>query len=49
VKTYILKGISMASFTMARCLDLGKGTTKDPELARKYYKRVSVLIFSLSI
>jgi hypothetical protein len=39
----------MASFTMARCLDLGRGTPKDPELAKKFYKRVSHSTFFLSL
>ena len=45
VKTFVHKGISMASFTIARCLDLGKGIAKDPELAKKYYRRVKIGIF----
>lgn len=44
VKSFIARGISLASFTHARCLDLGKGTKQDSELAKNYYRRVSWLL-----
>lgn len=43
LKSFIAKGISLASFTHARCLDLGKGTKQDTEQAKKFYKKVSVV------
>jgi TPR repeat protein len=38
----VCKGIALASFTQARCLDLGKGVEKNSHEARKYYKKVIV-------
>ena len=40
VKSFISRGISLASFIQARCLDLGKGTKPDAEVAKQLYKRV---------
>ena len=40
LKSFVAKGIALACFTYARCLDLGKGAKKDSELAKKLYKRV---------
>lgn len=44
LKYYIAKGIALASFIQARCLELGKGQIVDnkdaKELAKSYYKRV---------
>jgi hypothetical protein len=40
VKSFISRGVSLASFIQARCLDLGKGTKPDSEMAKQFYKRV---------
>ncbi len=49
VKSFISRGISLASFIQARCLDLGKGTRTDPEMAKKFYKRVRLnLLYEFS-
>ncbi|NWX33281.1 LR2BP protein, partial [Notiomystis cincta] len=37
--TYIVKGAAMAAFYLARCLQLGRGTTKDQKAAEKYYSK----------
>lgn len=47
LKSYIAKGIALASFTLARCLDLGKGVEKDSKEAKKFYKRVSFFLKDL--
>lgn len=39
---FISKGMAMASFYHARCLQLGLGITKDEEAAKHYYTKVSV-------
>ena len=44
VKSFIAKGIALACFIYARCLDLGRGIDKDQEQAKNLYKRVSVYI-----
>ncbi len=41
LKAYIAKGIAVACFIYARCLDLGRGTKVNKDLAQTYYKRVS--------
>ena len=38
--TYIKKGIAMACFYYARCLNLGRAILPDPEEASKYYAEV---------
>lgn len=45
---YIAKGLAMASFYLARCLQLGLGTKPDEALAKKYYSKVSFsILYSL--
>lgn len=39
---FISKGMAMASFYYARCLQLGLGITKDEEAAKHYYSKVSL-------
>ena len=41
IKTFIAKGIGLASFIQARCLDLGRGVARDSEAAKSYYKKVA--------
>jgi len=40
MEEYIKKGISMACFYYARCLDLGRGIQQDDDEAKKYYSQV---------
>ncbi|XP_078413550.1 LRP2-binding protein [Cetorhinus maximus] len=46
--SYIAKGIAMASFYYARCLQLGLGTQQDQVEARKYYCRIRSLELELT-
>lgn len=41
---YIAKGLAMAFFYLARCLQLGLGTKPDQALAKKCYSKVSFSI-----
>ncbi|KAH0616142.1 hypothetical protein JD844_027037 [Phrynosoma platyrhinos] len=36
---YIARGLAMASFYLARCLQLGRGTQQDTAAAKKYYSK----------
>ncbi|XP_072480262.1 LRP2-binding protein isoform X2 [Notamacropus eugenii] len=45
---YITKGIAMASFYYARCLQLGLGITSDEAEARKYYSKACSLCPALA-
>lgn len=38
---FISRGMAMASFYYARCLQLGLGITKDEATAKQYYSKVS--------
>lgn len=37
----VAKGVAMAAFYLARCLQLGRGVQQDPAAAKKYYSKVS--------
>lgn len=39
---YIAKGVAMATFYYARCLQYGLGMQQDQAAAKKYYSRVSL-------
>jgi len=41
MEEYIKKGISMASFYLARCYSLGRGKQQDDDDAKKFYSQVS--------
>ncbi len=45
IKSFIAKGIGLASFIQARCLDLGRGVSKDSEMAKKFYSRVKFICY----
>ena len=49
IKSFIAKGIGLASFIQARCLDLGRGVSKDSEMAKKFYSRVKILFYLVFI
>ncbi|XP_074678835.1 LRP2-binding protein isoform X2 [Strix aluco] len=38
--TYVAKGVAMAAFYLARCLQLGLGVQQDQAAAKKYYSQV---------
>ena len=38
---FIIRGMALASFYHARCLQLGLGVTKDEATAKRYYSKVS--------
>ena len=46
LKRFVAKGIALASFVQARCLELGKGVEKDSQLAKQFYKRVKKISIS---
>ncbi|XP_017691855.1 PREDICTED: LRP2-binding protein isoform X2 [Lepidothrix coronata] len=37
--TYVAKGVAMAAFYLARCLQLGRGIKQDQDAAKKYYSK----------
>ena len=39
---FIIRGMAMASFYHARCLQLGLGVTKDEATAKHYYSKVEI-------
>ncbi|XP_074947354.1 LRP2-binding protein isoform X2 [Phalacrocorax aristotelis] len=41
--TYIAKGVAMAAFYLARCLQRGLGVQQDPATAKKYYSKACLL------
>ncbi|NXN12916.1 LR2BP protein, partial [Indicator maculatus] len=43
VPTYIAKGVAMAAFYLARCLQLGRGVQQDQAAAKKYYSKACLL------
>ena len=45
LKSYVSKGISLACYVQALCLDLGKGVDKSSHEAKKYYKRVFLIFY----
>ncbi|KFR15148.1 LRP2-binding protein, partial [Opisthocomus hoazin] len=40
---YIAKGVAMAAFYLARCLQLGRGVQQDQAAAKKYYSKACLL------
>ncbi|NXO02876.1 LR2BP protein, partial [Rhinopomastus cyanomelas] len=41
--SYVAKGVAMAAFYLARCLQLGLGVQQDPAAASKYYSKACLL------
>ncbi|XP_042663515.1 LRP2-binding protein isoform X2 [Tyto alba] len=41
--TYVAKGVAMAAFYLARCLQLGLGVQQDQAAAKKYYSKACLL------
>ncbi|NXC35171.1 LR2BP protein, partial [Campylorhamphus procurvoides] len=41
--TYVTKGVAMAAFYLARCLQLGRGIKQDQDAAEKYYSKACQL------
>ncbi|KAJ7423456.1 LRP2-binding protein [Willisornis vidua] len=41
--TYVAKGVAMAAFYLARCLQLGRGVKQDQNAAKKYYSKACQL------
>uniref|UniRef100_A0A8D0EFD0 LRP2-binding protein n=1 Tax=Strix occidentalis caurina TaxID=311401 RepID=A0A8D0EFD0_STROC len=40
--TYVAKGVAMAAFYLARCLQFGLGVQQDQAAAKKYYSQVTI-------
>ena len=49
MEEYIKKGIAMACFYYARCLNLGRGIQQDDDEAKIFYSRVSKKIFMICL
>ena len=47
--SFVAKGISMACFYYARCLQLGLGVKKNADECKKYYSRVGGVADVLSL